>query len=184
MEKCNEAHIAALRIIMRSTLSQATTAREHNIQPGSPETGDLMSALLMAAMGKLAAMRTTAPVVTKGAEDTVTKLMRGLFGNLLTMAGSGVRPLSMVWQLFGLNPQYEIPKTGAEWTWYENVVALYPYSGWPFKQSYENLGKLLDKVIVRVVTKNGVVSVVKKNGEQILHASIFEMFSFTVLAQL
>jgi hypothetical protein len=64
-----------------------------------------MSALLMAAMSKLAAMRTTAPVRTKTAEDTVTKLMRGLFGNLLTTAGSGVRPMSMVWQLFGLDPK-------------------------------------------------------------------------------
>ncbi|KAF5013723.1 hypothetical protein F66182_15154, partial [Fusarium sp. NRRL 66182] len=90
MEKCNEAHIAALRIIMRSTLSQAVASREHNLQPGSSETGQLMSALLMAAMSKLAAMRTTAPVVVSGqAEDTMTRLMRGLFGNFLTIAGSG-----------------------------------------------------------------------------------------------
>jgi hypothetical protein len=154
MEKCNEAHIAALRIMMRSTLSQAVASREHGIQPGSPETGHLMSALLMAAMSKLAAMKTTAPVVLDKAEDTVTRLMRGLFGNLLTVAGSGVRPLSMVWQLFGLNPQYDIPTNDVEWIWYETVVALYPYTGWPLKQFFENLEKLLDKAIVRVVTKN------------------------------
>jgi hypothetical protein len=163
MEKCNEAHIAALRIIMRSTLSQAVASREHNIQPGSPETGYLMSALLMAAMSKLAAMRTTAPVVSVKADDTVTRLMRGLFGNLLTIAGSGVRPMSMVWQLFGLNPQYDIPKSGAEWIWYETVVALYPYTGWPLKQFHENLEKLLDKAIVRVVTKNEDLAGVKSS---------------------
>jgi hypothetical protein len=161
MEKCNEAHIAALRIIMRDTLSQAVASREYNIQPGSLETGHLMSALLMAAMSKLAAMKTTAPVVLDKAEDTVTKLMRGLFGNLLTIAGSGVRPLSMVWQLFGLNPQYDIPTTNVEWFWYETVVALYPYTGWPLKQFYENLEKLLDKAIVRVVTKNENVTEIK-----------------------
>lgn len=154
MEKCNEAHIAALRIMMRSTLSQAVASREHNIQPGGPETGYLMSALLMAAMSKLAAMRTTAPVVLDKAEDTVTRLMRGLFGNLLTTAGSGVRPLSMVWQLFGVNPQYDIPTSNVDWIWYETVVALYPYTGWPLEQFYHNLEKLLDKVIVRVVSKN------------------------------
>ncbi|OQE41305.1 hypothetical protein PENCOP_c005G08651 [Penicillium coprophilum] len=154
MEKCNDAHIAALRIIMRSTLSQAVSAREHNIQPSSPEAGQLMSALLMAAMSKLAAMRTTAPVVSQQAEDTVTRLMRGLFGNLLTIAGSGVRPQSMVWQLFGLNSQCDLPKANVEWTWYETVVALYPYTGWPLEQFYENLEKLLDKALVRVVTKN------------------------------
>jgi hypothetical protein len=154
MEKCNEAHIAALRIIVRDTLSQAVASREHNLRPGSPEIGHLMSALLMAAMSKLAARKTTMPAVSDEAEDTVTRLMRGLFGNLLTMAGSGVRPLSMVWQLFGLNPQYDIPSTDAEWIWYETVVTLYPYTGWPLEQFHKNLEKLLDKAIVRVVTKS------------------------------
>lgn len=161
MEKCNEAHIAALRIIMRDTLSQAVASREHNIQSGSAETGHLMSALLMAAMSKLAAMKTTAPIELDTAEDTVTRLMRGLFGNLLTIAGSGVRPLSMVWQLFGLNPQYDIPTTNVDWVWYETVVALYPYTGWPLEQFHENLEKLLDKAIVRVVTKNENMTEVK-----------------------
>ncbi|KAF4630947.1 hypothetical protein G7Y89_g7187 [Cudoniella acicularis] len=161
MEKCNDAHIAALRIIMRSTLSQAVASREHNIQPGSPETGHLMSSLLMAAMSKLAAMRTTAPTVTSKAEDTVTRLMRGLFGNLLTTAGSGVRPLSMVWQLFGTYPQFDLPSTDMDWVWYETVVALYPYTGWPLQQFHENLEKFLDKVVIRVVTKNEKVDEIK-----------------------
>ena len=174
MEKCNEKHIAALRIIMRDTLSKAVASREHNIQPGSPETGHLMSSLLMAAMAKLAAMKTTTPVVLDGAEDTVTRLMRGLFGNLLTIAGSGVRPLSMVWQLFGLNPQYDIPTTDIEWIWYKNVVALYPYTGWPLEQFYDNLEKLLDKAIVRVVTKseNGTYVKVDRVAEMVRYCKL------------
>ncbi|KAJ5888225.1 hypothetical protein N7495_008266 [Penicillium taxi] len=154
MDKCNEPHISALRIIMRFTLSQALASREYNIQPESPETGRLLSALLMAAMSKLAERRTTAPLELEEAEDTVTRLMRGLFGNLLTIAGSGVRPTSMVWQLFGLHPQYDVPTTDAEWVWYKNVVALYPYTGWPLNQFNKNLEKIFDKVIFRVVTKN------------------------------
>jgi hypothetical protein len=154
MEKCNDTHIAALRIVMRSTLSQAVASREHNLQPGSPETGQLMSALLMGAMSKLAAMKSTPPPVSDEAGDTVTKLMRGLFGNLLTIAGSGVRPMSMVWQLFGLNSSYDIPSTSVDWVWYETVVTLYPYTGWPREKFYENLQRFLDKAIVRVVTKN------------------------------
>lgn len=35
MDKCNESHIAALRIMMRDTLSQAVSSREHNMQPGT-----------------------------------------------------------------------------------------------------------------------------------------------------
>ncbi|KAF4344546.1 hypothetical protein FBEOM_1514 [Fusarium beomiforme] len=163
MEKCNESHIAALRIMMRDTLSQAVASREYNFQAGSPEIGHLMSSLLMAAMSKLAAMRTTAPVVLDEAEDTVTRLMRGLFGNLMTIAGSGVRPLSFVWQLFGLNPQYDVPVSDADWVWYENVVELYPYTGWPLKQFHENLLKLLDKIIVRVITKNENVAEIKQS---------------------
>ncbi|KAL5337393.1 hypothetical protein BJX70DRAFT_369723 [Aspergillus crustosus] len=163
MEKCNEAHIAALRIIMRATLSQAVASREYNLQPGSPETGNLMSALLMSAMAKLAAMRTTTPVESKTAEDTVTRLMRGLFGNLLTIAGSGVRPLSMVWQLFGLNSQNDLPKSDADWSWYETVVALYPYTGWSRKQFHANLERLLDKAIIHVVTTNEDLASVRLN---------------------
>ncbi|KAF3384825.1 hypothetical protein F1880_001966 [Penicillium rolfsii] len=161
MEKCNEQHIAALRIIMRSTLAQAVASREYDIQPNSPLTGRLMSALLMAAMAKLAAMRTSKPVELEKAENTVTRLMRGLFGNLLTIAGSGVRPLSMVWQLFGLNPQYDLPASAADWIWYETVVALYPYTGWPLRQFHGNLERLLDKAIIRVVTKNENIATIK-----------------------
>ncbi|KAF5576137.1 hypothetical protein FPCIR_12766 [Fusarium pseudocircinatum] len=163
MEKCNESHIAALRIMMRDTLSQAVASREYNFEAGSPEIGHLMSSLLMAAMSKLAAMRTSAPVVLDTAEDTVTRLMRGLFGNLMTIAGSGVRPLSMVWQLFGLNPQYDVPATDADWVWYENVVELYPYTGWPLNTFNDNLLKLLDKIIVRVITKNENVAEIKQS---------------------
>lgn len=174
MEKCNEAHIAALRILMRRTLSQAVASREHNLQPASPQTGQLMSALLMTAMSKLAAMRTTAPVVSDQAEDTVTKLMRGLFGNLLTIAGSGVRPLSMVWQLFGSNSQYDIPAKGIDWMWYERAVALYPYTGWPLEHFLQNLEKLLDKVIIRVVTEQEDVTEIKKSrvGEMIKYCKL------------
>ncbi|TVY17743.1 hypothetical protein LARI1_G004844 [Lachnellula arida] len=163
MEKCNDAHIAALRIMMRDTLSHAVVSREHNFQAGSQEIGQLMSALLMAAMSKLAAMRTTAPGVISKAEDTVTKLMRGLFANLLTIAGSGVRPLSMVWQLFGKFPQFDVPSSVADWSFYETVVALYPYTGWPLQQFHSNLEKLLDKVVVRVVTKNEKTDKIKAN---------------------
>ncbi|OQE21365.1 hypothetical protein PENSTE_c012G00792 [Penicillium steckii] len=167
MEKCNEPHIAAVRILMRDTLSQGVASKEHNINQDSLETGPLMSALLMAAMSKLAAMRTTAPVELRGgAEDTVTKLMRGLFGNLLTIAGSGVRPLSMVWQLFGLHPQFDVPTTPGEWAWYETVVALYPYTGWPMAQFLNNLEKLLNKVIVRVVTKNEKVEQIQASRKE------------------
>ncbi|TVY44956.1 hypothetical protein LOCC1_G004792 [Lachnellula occidentalis] len=163
MEKCNDAHIAALRIMMRDTLSHAVVCREHNFQAGSSEIGHLMSALLMAAMSKLAAMRTTAPGVMSKAEDTVTKLMRGLFANLLTIAGSGVRPLSMVWQLFGKFPHFDIPSSVADWSFYETVVALYPYTGWPLQQFHSNLEKLIDKAVVRVVTKNEKTDEVKAN---------------------
>ncbi|KAK2594953.1 hypothetical protein QQS21_007311 [Conoideocrella luteorostrata] len=124
--------------------------REHDFQASSPEIGRLMSALSTAAMSKLAAMRTTAPVILERAEDTVTKLMRGLFGNLLT-------------QLFRERPQYDIPTTDAEWVWYKTVVALYPYTGWPLEQFHENLEKLFDKALVRVVTKAENVTQIKSS---------------------
>ncbi|KAK9854404.1 hypothetical protein MYU51_004425 [Penicillium brevicompactum] len=154
LEKCNEKHIAALRIIMRSTLSQSVTTGKQRLDPSSLEIGYLMGALLMAAMSKLAARRTTAPVVSAEAGDTVTKLMRGLFGNLLTTAASGLRSLSRVWQLFVLDVKYELPTTKIDWVWYENMTDLHPYTGWPLEQFHQNLERLLDNAIMQFVLKN------------------------------
>ncbi|KXJ87786.1 hypothetical protein Micbo1qcDRAFT_139118, partial [Microdochium bolleyi] len=162
LDKCNEAHIAAVRILTRETLGEAMISRDYNFGSASPEISTLMSALLMASMAKLAAMRTTTPSTVDKAEDTVTRLMRGLFGNLLTIAGSGLKPMSMVWQLFGLHPQFDLPSTDPEWVWYETVTVLYPYTGWPLAQFHENLEKLLDKAVVRVVHKNEDVSALKQ----------------------
>lgn len=153
-EKCNEEHIAAFRIIMRSTLSQSVASREHHLKPDSLETGDLMCALLMAAMTKLAARRTTKPVVSAEADDTVTKLMRGLFGNLLTTAASGLRPLSMIWQLFVPDPQYHLPRTKIEWVWYEKVIDLYTYTAWPLEQFHRHLEKLLEEALTNFLNRN------------------------------
>ncbi len=154
IEKCNEAHIAALRIIMRGTLSTAVSSRDHSMTPGSEETGQLMGCLLIASMEKLAEMRTTAPTPTIKASDTITKLMRGLFGHLLTVAGSGLKPLSFIWQLMSMNPQLEVPTTSAAWSWYENMTSLFPYTGWPATTLNQNLEKLLDKVIFRMIVHN------------------------------
>jgi len=122
-----------------------------------------MSALLMAAMRMLAARKTSAPARSVNAEDTITKLMRGLFGNLLTTAGSGVRPMSMVWQLLGQEPKFDIPTTGVAWSWYESVVRLYPFSGWPQEQFNLNLERLLDKALVAIITKNESTESIKKS---------------------
>jgi hypothetical protein len=173
VEKCNEAHIAALRIIMRGTLSTAVSSRDYNMTPGSEETGQLMGSLLMASMDKLGKMRTTAPTPIIKASDTITKLMRGLFGHLLTVAGSGVKPLSFVWQLMGMNPQLDVPTSGAAWSWYEKVTLLFPYTGWPATNLNQNLEKLLDKVIFRMITHSKLSGVVPYSIQQQEKASKF-----------
>lgn len=158
MEKCNDPNIAALRIIMRSTLSEAVSSRTvTNLEPGSKETGQLMGALLMSVMRKLAETRSTIPSVAMSEDqpdDTSTLLMRGLFGNLLTIAGSGTQPLSYVWQLFGHIPNFEIPNSSVGWSWYENTTRLLPYSGWCLDRYKINVVGLLDKLIFRMMTKN------------------------------
>lgn len=122
MEKCNDSHIAALRIITRGTISNAVSTRKINLTAQSPFTGQLMAHLLMTSMSQLAATRST-PSTTLKSDDTTTLLMRGLFGNFLTIAGSGAKPMSFVWQLFGTVPQLDIPQ-GHEWIWYEKAASL------------------------------------------------------------
>jgi hypothetical protein len=173
VEKCNEAHIAALRIMMRGTLSTAVSSRDYNMTSGGEETGQLMGSLLMASMEKLAKMRTTAPTPTIKASDTITKLMRGLFGHLLTVAGSGLKPLSFVWQLVGMSPQLDVPTSSGAWSWYENVTLLFPYTGWPATNLNQNLEKLLDKVIFRMITHSKLAVVTPYSIKQQEKASKF-----------
>lgn len=170
IEKCNDSHIAALRILMRNTLSQAASSRDVvKLTPSSRETGELTGALLMAAMRKLAETRSTVPKVSQQqaassdeadldaigtSVDTSTLLMRGMLGNLLTTAGSGTQPISFVWQLFGQNSALEIPASSVAWNWYEHTSRMLPYSGWPLEQYKYNVVRLLDKVIFRMMTKN------------------------------
>lgn len=153
VEKCNDSHIAALRIIMRATLSDAVSSRSIKLSSASPETGYLMSALLMSAMSKLAATKSSIPSGDTREEDTVTRLMRGLFGNLLTMAGSGVRPQSMVWQLVGTDASFDMPSTPRDWVWYDAVVSMYPYTTWPRQILRNNVERFVDKLILRAVFK-------------------------------
>lgn len=168
VEKCNDSNIAALRILMRNTLCQAASSRDVvKLTPSSKETGQLMGALLMAAMCKLAKTRSTIPKVPQqqapsndetdldmvGASlDTSTLLMRGMLGNLLTTAGSGTQPISFVWQLFGQNPALEIPASSMAWKWYEHTTRMLPYSGWPVEQYKYNIICLLDKLFFRMMT--------------------------------
>lgn len=153
VEKCNDTHIAALRIIMRATLSEAVSSRTLNITSASIETGYLMSALLMSAMSKLAATKSCVPSGETREDDTVTRLMRGLFGNLLTIAGSGVRPQSMVWQLVGTDASFDMPSTPRDWVWYDAVVSMYPYTTWPRQILRNNVERFVDKLILRAVIK-------------------------------
>lgn len=174
MEKCNDPNIAALRIVMRSTLSDAVSSRDvTNLEPSSKATGQLMGALLMTAMRKLAETRSTIPevvtdlillegsssenthlVTVEDTADTSTLLMRGMFGNLLTIAGSGTQPMSYVWQLFGKVPTFEIPTSNVAWSWYEHTTRLLPYAAWPLEQYKVNVVGLLDKLIFRMMTKS------------------------------
>jgi hypothetical protein len=173
VEKCNEAHIAALRIMMRGTLSTAVSSRDYSMTAGSEETGQLMGSLLMASMDKLSKMRTTAPSPTIKALDTITKIMRGLFGHLLTVAGSGVKPLSFVWQLMSMDPQLDVPTSNTAWSWYEKVTSLFPYTGWPATNLNRNLEKLLNKVIFRMITHSKLPVVIPHNIERQEKASKF-----------
>lgn len=186
-DKCNDGHIAALRIIMKNTISEAVSSRSvTGLEGSSTSTAQLMGALLMIAMYKLVETRITVPVAssdtdawtkevaspqradsvtTQGSIDTSILLMRGLFGNLLTIAGSGTPSMSYVWQLFrGIPGTFDIPTSTVAWSWYENTTRLLPYTGWSLELYKANIVGLLDKLILRMMTKNEVFENVSLGG--------------------
>ncbi|KAJ3345844.1 hypothetical protein HDU91_007218, partial [Kappamyces sp. JEL0680] len=100
--KCNDAHIAQIRIASKSTIAHSVAARKMGVTAQSPDMGYLLVLLVMDLMQDIA--RTMDASTSFGFDDEKCSVMRGLFGHLLTILASGSKPLSMAWQMVQSNP--------------------------------------------------------------------------------
>ncbi|KAI8820251.1 uncharacterized protein EV422DRAFT_532163 [Fimicolochytrium jonesii] len=149
-QACMEGHIAKLRILTRSTIVGATAAKSLNIHPGNRDIGFFMIIALLHLMYDYATSR-------KGDIPTdfsgpYCQVMRGLFGQLLSIAASGSgKPLSMVWQLVLKNPKLELPPSD-EIFMYTAMCDLLPHTGWPLDSFRKNVKLLLVRTLRERIT--------------------------------
>ncbi|EWC46029.1 hypothetical protein DRE_04822 [Drechslerella stenobrocha 248] len=153
VELCNVHHVSMLRILQRNTISAAVQSREHMIPPASTDLGFALAYALMDAMSSLAAARSGVPAEAKKGDelDTTTNMMRGLFGYLMTLLASGVRPLSMAWQMLSRTAAVEVPPPNEMWL-YVRIARLFPYTAWPRAQLAKNMRVLVARILRKQVT--------------------------------
>ncbi|KAK6504268.1 hypothetical protein TWF506_002470 [Arthrobotrys conoides] len=153
VELCNLHHVSMFRILQRATVTSAVQSRELQIPPGSKDLGFLLAYALTDAMKSLAATRSGIPKEAKFGEevDTTTKMMRGLFGYLMTMLAAGVQPMSMAWQMLSKSKTLEAPPKEEFWL-YARIVELFPYTAWPQAQFKKNVRLLVARLLRKQVT--------------------------------
>ncbi|KAF3909038.1 hypothetical protein ABW21_db0200935 [Orbilia brochopaga] len=174
VELCNVHHVSMLRILQRGTISAAVQSRELNIAPASRDLGFLLAYALTDAMRSLAATRAAVPPEARGGEDvdTTTKMMRGLFGYLMTLLAAGVQPMSMAWQLLSRSSAIEVPPRDEFWL-YARIVELFPYTSWPRAQFARNVRLLVARLIRKQMT-DPVTKVLRDGVSQIKQDAIRE----------
>ncbi|KAK6540899.1 hypothetical protein TWF694_008283 [Orbilia ellipsospora] len=159
VDLCNLHHVSMFRILQRNTITSATQSREFQIAPSNKDLGFMLAYALTDVMKSLAATRSGIPKEAKFGEevDTTTKMMRGLFGYLMTMLAAGVQPMSMAWQMLSKSSSLEVPSKDEFWL-YQRIVELFPYTAWPQAQFKKNVRQLVARLIRRQiadpVTKN------------------------------
>ncbi|KAK6335938.1 hypothetical protein TWF730_003314 [Orbilia blumenaviensis] len=153
VELCNLHHVSMFRILQRATVTSAIQSREFQIPPASKDLGFFLAYSLTDVMKSLAATRAGVPKEARFGEevDTTTKMMRGLFGYLMTMLAAGVQPMSMAWQMLSKTTTLEAPPKEEFWL-YARIIELFPYTAWPQAQFKKNVRLLVARLLRKQVT--------------------------------
>jgi hypothetical protein len=151
LEETNLPNVAMFRILLRSTISEATCSRSFNISPGDRNLGFFLLHGLLSTMESIVQGFSKVPSKTEDWENTSCQMMRGLFGQVFTLLASGNTPLSMAWQLVMKSPNLEVP-AGDQWWIYRRVAQCFPYTCWPTAYFFNNLKMLLIRSLRKKVT--------------------------------
>lgn len=150
-EVSQEGHIAKLRIVTRGTIAAASCTKRLNITPANHDLGFLLAVTLIHLMQDFT--QTRANIVSpKDFSDPYCQVMRGLFGQLLTILASGSgKPLSMAWQMTMQNPKLQVPPDD-EWFIYSSLCSLIVHTGWPMETVAKNIKFLIVRTFRERIT--------------------------------
>lgn len=148
VEKANETG-AKFRILQRNAIANCNTNREYTISPNSKELGFLLVDMTFNLMEQLTCRLSSLPTTVT---DTSCQIMRGLFGYLLSVLGSGKDPLSMAWQMVCKTTNLVTPEHSHLWI-YSNIIKYFPYTLWSTENITDNK-KLLCVLLVNKLTQS------------------------------
>nr|WRJ70038.1 hypothetical protein TetV2_00593 [Oceanusvirus sp.] len=140
--------VTTWRVRLRHCIATSVASREYDISPKSQETGLLIVYMLFSVMERLAEA-VSSPAALEF-EDTTARMMRGLFGLLLSTLASGTAPLSTVWQMVKPGDSLRVPE---EHLWMvERMVRLFPYTKWSPANISKKARQLYVKSLRRYLT--------------------------------
>eukprot|EP01064_Diplonema_japonicum_P015092 TRINITY_DN22860_c0_g1_i1.p1 TRINITY_DN22860_c0_g1~~TRINITY_DN22860_c0_g1_i1.p1 ORF type:complete len:1565 (+),score=446.89 TRINITY_DN22860_c0_g1_i1:43-4737(+) len=137
--------VAVLRILLRSTISDASMCRDISpaISPTNKDLGFFLATVILAQIRQITERRSAGSEVAF--DDTISQITRGLYGFvlcLLASTGTG-QPLSTAWQI--VSESTEVPNLPREheWVYYGELAKNFHGTGWDMKTLQRNITWLL-----------------------------------------
>lgn len=146
IDEANLPNVAMFRILLRGTISEATTSRTFNISPADRNLGYFLLHGIISTMESIAKGFSTVPNAEADWDNTSCQMMRGLFGQAFSLLASGNVPLSLAFQLTTKSPNLDVPDDN-QWWIYRRLVQCFPYTCWPTTNIYNNVKLLLIRAI-------------------------------------
>lgn len=144
-EECNIEQVAMWRIMTRGTISEATSCREFHISAASKDLGFFIAEVIISTMESIVSGMSTKPTKSSNWNDTNCQILRGLFGQLFSLFGSGVKPLTTLFQFVKPNPSIDAKLSNGEIVMLARIVKVFEYTCW----STENLKKNVKSLVIR-----------------------------------
>lgn len=158
---CNDPEFSMFRIMLRGTIVDSKASREFHILPQSNDLGYLLVDMILCTMESLSNQFSGYPDATSDFSNTTCQIMRGLFGQLLTVLASGQKPMSMAWQLVMYDPNLEIPDDN-EWWIYIRLIKMFPYTCWDPSNILANIKTLLARIIRKKIINKVIEPMLKE----------------------
>lgn len=142
VDECNKEEWSIYRIVLRGTIAHSKTGKANKIASQDKQVGYMIVNMIITAIENISMSMDTESI---NFNDDNCKIVRGLFGVLLTTLSAGANPMSMAWQLVMKNPKMDNPKNDV-WI-YLKIMQQFKFTGWDEKYVINNTKKLLMKII-------------------------------------
>jgi hypothetical protein len=151
-DHANKPQSATWRLMFLGAVEMAYSNRNRNIQAQNKNVRWFLCHLLLSVMEEVKGMMSKVPDPSVDFDNTNCQIIRGVFGELLCVFGSGAdKPLSMLWQWFKPNSTLSV-LTVMEQSFLVRMLKIVPCTCLPNVVFRRNCMRFLIKIIRRYVT--------------------------------